>query len=68
MKHATSGYTRVKINGGWGFDPLEQRSTPSRKVPRWGWGSVLDNLQLNNIVIFDIPHFPGKYQNTTAPE
>ena len=29
---------KVKIDGGWGFDPLEQWSTPSGKVPKWGWG------------------------------
>ena len=30
--------TRVKIDGVWGFDPLEQWSTPSGKVPQNGAG------------------------------
>ena len=41
---------RVKIDGG--STPLEQWSTPSGKVPKWGLGPagglVLNNLQLNN--------------------
>ena len=46
-----SGYI---LTGGWmpGFDPpLEQWSTPSGKVPTWGWGSVSDNLQLKLIAV-----------------
>ena len=42
---------------------------PSGKVPEWGWGSVLDNLHLNNSLTHcnndDILHYPGKYQYTT---
>ena len=30
----------VKIDGGWGFDPLEQFSILSRKVSKWGSARV----------------------------
>ena len=54
-----------------GLTPLEQWSTSSGKSPKWCWGSVLENLQLNNsltnIVILDILHFPGKKITTPPP-
>ena len=41
--------TRVKIDGGLErFDPPGAVVDPPGKVPKWGWGSVLDNFQLNN--------------------
>ena len=49
MRRYTCALTRVKIDGGLGGStPLEQWSTLPGKVPKWGWGSVLDNFQLNN--------------------
>ena len=65
-------HTGKKINGGWeGSTLLEQWSTPSGKVEKWDWGSVLDNLHAKkpcqHIVIFNILYFPGKISKYDPP-